>query len=89
MIWLKLVIGVVCGLLGVVWLGQGLNLIKGSFMSAQPQWAVIGAVLVVVAPGWCGPPSATKAGSARHDKDASTLARIASSQPNCNRRDRR
>ncbi len=49
MIWVKIVVGVVLGLLGVVWLGQGLNVIKGSFMTGQQQWAVIGAVLIVVA----------------------------------------
>ena len=46
--WLKLGIGAVCALLGPVWLGQGLNLIRGSFMTGQPQWAVIGGVLLVV-----------------------------------------
>ena len=48
-IWLRLGLGVVFALVGLVWLGQGLNLIKGSFMTGQPQWATIGAVLVVVA----------------------------------------
>ncbi len=47
--WVKIVVGVVLGLLGVIWLGQGLNVIKGSFMTGQPQWAVIGAVLIAVA----------------------------------------
>ncbi len=32
---------------GLVWIGQGLGFIPGSFMSAQPIWALIGAVLVV------------------------------------------
>jgi hypothetical protein len=30
-------------------MGQGLNLIPGSFMTGQLQWAIIGLVLVVVA----------------------------------------
>ena len=47
--WVRLVIGVICALLGLVWLGQGLNVIKGSFMSGQTQWAVIGLVLLVLA----------------------------------------
>lgn len=47
--WVRLIVGVVCALLGLVWLGQGLNLIKGSFMTGQPQWAVIGAALLVLA----------------------------------------
>lgn len=49
MTWLRLGVGLLVGLLGVVWLGQGLNVIKGSFMTGQPQWAVIGAVLLVIA----------------------------------------
>jgi hypothetical protein len=36
-------------LVGLVWLGQGLNLIKGSFMTGQSQWATLGVVLVIVA----------------------------------------
>lgn len=47
--WVKLIAGVLIGLLGLVWVGQGLNLIKGSFMTGQGQWAVIGVVLILVA----------------------------------------
>jgi hypothetical protein len=47
--WLRLAAGIILGLLGLVWLGQGLNLIKGSFMTGQTQWAIIGAILLVVA----------------------------------------
>lgn len=43
------VVAVVVGLLGLVWLGQGVGLIGGSFMTGQRTWAVIGAVLVLVA----------------------------------------
>lgn len=32
-------------LAGLVWMGQGVGLIRGSFMSGDPLWAVIGAVL--------------------------------------------
>lgn len=31
-------------LVGLVWMGQGLNLIPGSFMTGDPKWFVIGAV---------------------------------------------
>ncbi|HEY3922576.1 MAG TPA: hypothetical protein VGL76_10770 [Gaiellaceae bacterium] len=41
-------IGVVCVLAGIVWLGQGLNLIHGSFMSGEGRWALIGAVALAV-----------------------------------------
>ena len=47
--WVRLVVGILCGLLGLVWIGQGLNFIPGSFMTGQLQWAIIGLVLVVVA----------------------------------------
>jgi len=47
--WVRLIVGVLVALLGLVWLGQGLNLIKGSFMTGQLQWAIIGALLLVLA----------------------------------------
>jgi LPXTG-motif cell wall-anchored protein len=34
-------------LLGFVWLGQGVGLIGGSFMSGDPLWAVIGALMLI------------------------------------------
>jgi hypothetical protein len=39
----------VLAVLGLVWLGQGIGLIGGSFMSGDPLWAVIGASLIVAA----------------------------------------
>ena len=36
---------VVALLLGLVWIGQGVGLIRGSFMSGDPTWAVIGAIV--------------------------------------------
>ena len=38
---------VALALLGFVWLGQGLGLIGGSFMSGDPLWAVIGALMLI------------------------------------------
>jgi len=49
MTWLKGSAGILLALVGLVWLGQGLNLIPGSFMTGQLQWAIVGAVLLVVA----------------------------------------
>ena len=41
---------VALGLVGAIWIGQGLGLIRGQgFMTDDVRWAVIGAVLVVVA----------------------------------------
>jgi hypothetical protein len=48
MVWVKGIAGVLCLLLGLVWIGQGLNLVPGSFMSGQAMWAIIGAALVVL-----------------------------------------
>ncbi len=38
---------VVLTAVGVVWLGQGIGLIGGSFMSGEPLWAIVGAVMLV------------------------------------------
>jgi hypothetical protein len=46
--WLKAVVGVVCVLLGGLWIGQGVGILPGSIMSGQMMWAIIGLVLVVV-----------------------------------------
>jgi hypothetical protein len=32
---------------GALWVGQGIGLIGGSFMSGQAVWAVIGAVVIL------------------------------------------
>ncbi len=52
----RLIIVVVLLLVGLVWLGQGLGFIGGSFMSSQPAWAVIGVILVAGAAflAWTG-----------------------------------
>jgi hypothetical protein len=45
----RLVIALVVGLIGLVWLGQGLGYIGGSFMTGSQFWATVGSLLVVVA----------------------------------------
>jgi hypothetical protein len=45
----RLVIAAVIALVGLVWLGQGLGYIPGSFMSGSQFWATVGTVLLVVA----------------------------------------
>ena len=45
----RLVIGAVIALIGLVWLGQGLGYIPGSFMTGSQFWATVGTVLLVVA----------------------------------------
>jgi hypothetical protein len=45
----RLVVAVLLGLVGLVWLGQGLGYIGGSFMTGDQLWATIGTLLLVVA----------------------------------------
>lgn len=47
----RLVLAAVLALVGIVWIGQGLGYIGGSFMSRDLKWAAIGAVVLVVAFG--------------------------------------
>ena len=42
------IIGIVLVVLGAVWILQGINVLPGSFMTGQVQWAVYGAAAVVV-----------------------------------------
>jgi hypothetical protein len=52
----RMLAGAVIGVAGVVWLGQGLGLIPGSFMTGDPFWAAAGAASTVVggALAWSG-----------------------------------
>ena len=45
------VVGVLCVLMGGVWLLQGVGVLPGSFMSGQTKWAVYGALLLCVGIG--------------------------------------
>ena len=45
----RLAIAALLALVGVVWIGQGLGFIGGSFMSGSPIWAIVGAVLIALA----------------------------------------
>ena len=48
MVWVKGILGAILVLFGAVWLGQGIGLLPGSFMTGQLMWAIIGLVLLVV-----------------------------------------
>jgi hypothetical protein len=41
---IRLLLGLLLVLVGLVWIGQGIGLIGGSFMSTDVTWAVIGAL---------------------------------------------
>ena len=45
----RAVIAVVLLVVGAVWIGQGVGLIHGSFMTGESAWAVIGAIAVMFA----------------------------------------
>jgi hypothetical protein len=46
--WLKAVVGIVFVAFGVLWTLQGVNVVRGSFMSRQTMWLVIGIILVLL-----------------------------------------
>jgi hypothetical protein len=46
--WTRGIAGAVLSLVGALWIGQGTNEVHGSGMSGHGQWAVIGAIFVVV-----------------------------------------
>jgi hypothetical protein len=50
------ILGALLFLTGVVWIGQGLNLIQGSSMTGSTFWAVTGAICVVAGVGLLGWP---------------------------------
>lgn len=43
------IIAVLVFLSGLVWFLQGINILPGSFMTGDPQWAINGAIMMVVA----------------------------------------
>jgi uncharacterized membrane protein YcjF (UPF0283 family) len=45
---IRLAIGALLVLVGLVWVGQGVGLIEGSFMTGEAVWAVIGAVCLAL-----------------------------------------
>jgi uncharacterized membrane protein HdeD (DUF308 family) len=42
------ILGILLILVGCVWILQGINVLPGSFMTGQMQWAVYGAISVVI-----------------------------------------
>jgi predicted membrane channel-forming protein YqfA (hemolysin III family) len=42
------VVGVLLALIGVIWFFQGINVLPGSFMTGQIQWAWYGGIAFVV-----------------------------------------
>jgi uncharacterized membrane protein HdeD (DUF308 family) len=42
------ILAVLFMLVGVVWILQGINVLPGSFMTGQTQWAIYGAITIVL-----------------------------------------
>jgi len=49
--WVLNIVGVLLSLMGAVWFLQGINVLPGSFMTGQTQWAIYGAIAVLVGIG--------------------------------------
>jgi hypothetical protein len=47
----KNIVGVLFLVAGVIWFLQGINVLPGSFMTGQTQWAVYGVILIVAGSG--------------------------------------
>ena len=45
----RVLIAALVALVGIVWIGQGLNVIKGSAMTGNNFWAFVGVALLIVA----------------------------------------
>jgi hypothetical protein len=49
---MRLILNIVGGLIflaGLVWFLQGVNVLPGSYMTGDPQWAINGAIMMAVA----------------------------------------
>jgi hypothetical protein len=42
------ILGVVLVVLGAIWVLQGINVLPGSFMTGQIQWAIYGGIAILV-----------------------------------------
>jgi uncharacterized membrane protein HdeD (DUF308 family) len=43
-----IVVGVLCLLVGCIWILQGINVLPGSFMSGHTKWSLYGGLLAIV-----------------------------------------
>ena len=43
-----MIVGILCLLVGCIWLLQGINILRGSMMSGQTKWARYGVILLIV-----------------------------------------
>jgi len=50
--WILNIVAVLLILMGIVWTLQGINILPGSFMTGQIQWAIYGIIAIVIGGGW-------------------------------------
>ena len=46
--WVRVAIGVVLCAVGVLWVGQGVGMVHGSGMTGHPQYAALGAIVILI-----------------------------------------
>ena len=46
MLWPRIIIAVALIATGAVWIGQGVGLVEGSFMTGHAEWAILGGVAI-------------------------------------------
>ena len=49
--WLLNILGILMILIGIVWILQGVNILPGSFMSGNIQYAILGIVVGIIGAG--------------------------------------
>lgn len=49
--WVLIVVAILLLLVGGVWFLQGINVLPGSYMSGQSQWAVYGGIAILIGLG--------------------------------------
>jgi hypothetical protein len=44
---IRLIIGIILCLVGLLWIGQGVGTVRGSFMTGHAGWAIVGGAALV------------------------------------------
>lgn len=50
--WILNIVAVLLILIGSVWTLQGINVLPGSFMTGQIEWAIYGIIAILIGGGW-------------------------------------
>lgn len=55
-VWLRRLVGLVIGLIGLYWMLQGIDVVTGGFMTGNGFWALVGLVLTLLGLWLVAPP---------------------------------